>query len=436
MAKRKIFKYKDGGTILYIPSKRHDSTVMTGFFAGSLDNEKNGVAHLLEHSLFLTTQNRDKDTLQRDIQSIVPSLNAGTGASRIYLDFFRTNKMLDKSLALTSEMLFQTKLQADLVDKEKGVIAEEYNESNDRRTRDIYHYHSKIIFKDGEICPLELSLGTPKDIDSITIDDLNDYRKKNFTRQDYFFAIITKLPFRKVKKLVDTHFISQLPQASGEPKELDKKYSFDGTPQLQVVTNNQDMISIMVSFKGQGGYEDSRYDTKHRMINAYFNGNNGVLFTALRDQGLVYSAGLEVDRENHDKLYSFHIRTSKDKIAPALVSLAKVLGKVKKKGFDKEVFEHIKQNFIHGMDEDTPSFHINKLRGVVSTYCQYGTLKTLKDKTIRRLILDTTIEDITAEYNAVFHKDNLPFITILGNVKPEEVHTYKEMCDFVKSQLK
>ena len=115
----KVYKFSNGATLIYRHDKRANySAVEVGFVCGSIKNEKNGVAHMLEHMMFNKTENLSKEDINRE-RSVITNTNAATGRNTIVVTFFKTNRLFDRGLKLAKEMLFNVTSDEQLL--EKGV---------------------------------------------------------------------------------------------------------------------------------------------------------------------------------------------------------------------------------------------------------------------------------------------------------------------------
>ena len=96
-----------------------------------------GTAHFLEHTLFKKTASRNNTEVERDRNKIA-FLNASTGMDYLIVKFFRTNKLIEKTMAFASDILTNSVLDDEYMDSEKGVIKEELKMCIDDESRDVY----------------------------------------------------------------------------------------------------------------------------------------------------------------------------------------------------------------------------------------------------------------------------------------------------------
>ena len=126
MIDKRVYKYDNGATIIYQRDKRLNySAVFAGFISGSCKNEHNGVAHFVEHMMFKNTENLTNEQIDNE-NRIITSFNASTSMSRIIVEFSQTNRLLDRAMKLSAELLLRPKYLPEHIEKEKGVIKEEY----------------------------------------------------------------------------------------------------------------------------------------------------------------------------------------------------------------------------------------------------------------------------------------------------------------------
>ena len=105
----KIIKFDNGATIVVKNKKNIKYTAISmGFKTGATLDEIAGTAHFLEHNLFLGTEKRTRDQIDKGNSNIC-FLNALTGLYYTLIKFKRANSELENAFEFASDILLNTK---------------------------------------------------------------------------------------------------------------------------------------------------------------------------------------------------------------------------------------------------------------------------------------------------------------------------------------
>ena len=93
--------------------------------------EVNGISHFIEHMFFKGTDKRTAKEIAESVENIGGQINAFTSkeATCYYVKNLYTH--LDLSLEVLSDMILNSKFDGDEIEREKGVVIEEINMSED-----------------------------------------------------------------------------------------------------------------------------------------------------------------------------------------------------------------------------------------------------------------------------------------------------------------
>lgn len=107
---KKIKKYKNGAILVYKHQKAKATSVIAGFvFGRNRDKYNNALAHFCEHMFFVETEKRNKEKLRKEKLKTFTMLNGRTNLFYTEIDFCRSNKALEPSFELASDMLLHSK---------------------------------------------------------------------------------------------------------------------------------------------------------------------------------------------------------------------------------------------------------------------------------------------------------------------------------------
>ncbi len=148
--------------------------------AGSVDEGEGegGISHFIEHMIFKGTKNRTASEIASQMDALGGNLNAFT--SKECTCFYA--KVLDEHLPLAADMIsdmaLNSRLSADDIEREKGVVVEEINMAADS-PEDIVHEAIVSLMFEGD--PLQKPiLGTTQSVMGMTRDDMVNYMAKRY----------------------------------------------------------------------------------------------------------------------------------------------------------------------------------------------------------------------------------------------------------------
>jgi predicted Zn-dependent peptidase len=281
-----IFTLKNGLRVVY-ENINYVKSISVGLWIenGSRNEQSsnNGISHFIEHMMFKGTKNRSSLQLAEAIEDVGGQINAFTGKESTCFYVKALDSYLDLSLEILSDMLFNSNFNADDIEKEKGVISEEINMSEDSPEDVLSDLHSSAIWGDDSISlPI---LGTSETIASFTRDSIMEYISSHYIPENSVISIAGNVDESKVQSLVEKYF--------GEWNCSDKKITQYSTPVLQ---NNHlhkkkkiEQLHLSLGLPGIHTGNEDLY-TLLLMSNILGGGASSLLFQRIREQkGLCYS---------------------------------------------------------------------------------------------------------------------------------------------------
>lgn len=216
----------NGLRLITIPMPSVESaTVLVMVGAGSrYETRKNsGISHFLEHMAFKGTKSRPSAlTISTLIDGIGGEFNAFTGkeTTGYYIKSAATH--VDTSLDVLSDMLQNSLLDKQEIDKERGVILEEINLFEDTPVRKIGDIYERLLYGD---TPMGWDIAGEKDIiRKITQEDFVHYMKSLYSSNNLTVVVAGGVDNKQVVKMVEKYF-GQMPKFDtiGYSKEKDKQ---------------------------------------------------------------------------------------------------------------------------------------------------------------------------------------------------------------------
>lgn len=421
--KNKIIKLKNGGTLIYSKSRLNKCTaVEVGFRVGANNDKKMGTAHFLEHTLFKKTTNRNNTEVERDRNKIA-FLNASTGMDYLIVKFFRTNKLIDKTMAFASDILINSVLDDEFMESEKGVIKEELKMCIDDESRDVYLKNYQQAISNPRFSS-DIVGESEENIDSISFADLKNFKNKHFIGNNFICSVVTSMSLWKTKKLVNEYFVKNIPYDASYKKK--KSYydatTIDGKSAVQIVKKEQEKSSVLVSIKIDVNEMDIfAKNYNYTFLSRYLSGSQGELFLKLRNNGLIYRLGADITSFKDCSLFNIAFETSKEKIKPTLDIIAEEIATILSKDISSELIGEYRKNLEYYADEKMPTRTSIVCHTHLMDFMCYGKLFKLTSKQRKTLRNGVTPDGVKKVSKFIFNKNNEIFVTVLGNAEEKDV---------------
>ena len=420
--KEKIIKLKNGGILVYSKSKLNNcSAVEAGFFAGAYNENKIGTAHLCEHTLFKKTKNRDNLQIENDRNEIV-FINASTSLDYLTVNFFRSNKLIKESMELAEDVLMNSIIDDEYLETEKGVVVEELNMCLDSESRDVYVHNLRQSQTKAKFAS-DIVGRTSEEISKIEFKDLLQFKNDYFVGNNFVVSVTTPLSLFKVRRLVNKYFVEKIPykKESKQPKNYFKDLVIDKESSLSIVNNNQDKITVLLSFKLDLNELDLIKDLNYSFLAKYFSGAQGDLFLKLRNKGLIYRFFSDYSCFSKDSLFNIVFETSKEKIKDILEIVKEDIYNIVNNSVPQKYIDSYKKNFDYFNDERMPVRMSYTCHKNLVEYLYFGKLIKVNNRQRKKYKNNVTIDNIKTAANKFFNKNTKMFVTVLGNITEEYV---------------
>jgi predicted Zn-dependent peptidase len=243
---RKVLK--NGLRVITIPMPSFESaTVMVMVGAGSRYEtaKNNGISHFLEHMAFKGTAKRpNAQAIASLIDGIGGEFNAFTSkeVTGYYVKSAVTH--VDLCLDILSDMLQNSKLDKDEIEREKGVILEEINLYEDTPSRKIGDIYEQLLYGD---TPMGWDIAGRKEvIKAITREDFISYLKSLYSADNITVVVAGGIDSTKIEAQVEKYFgqmklfdiLRYMPLVENQVK-----------PDLYIKQKNTEQVHIAIGFR-------------------------------------------------------------------------------------------------------------------------------------------------------------------------------------------
>lgn len=245
--------------------------------------DENGISHFIEHMFFKGTDKRSAKDIVQEIENIGGQINAYTSKETTCYYLKALNTQMDLCLDVLSDMILNSKFDEEEIEKEKGVIIEEINMSEDNPEDVLDEIHSKAIFGSNSLSyPI---LGTIDGIKTFTRDKIKKYIKEHYTPYNSVISICGKFDKDDLKKKLENYFGEwntgnvYKPQYNTPDLLKDSSYTEKQIEQLHINLGLQGLP-----------YADNKAYSLLLLNNVFGGGASSILFQKVREElGLCYT---------------------------------------------------------------------------------------------------------------------------------------------------
>lgn len=299
----------NGLRIISIPMKDLKSAtvlVLVGTGSRYEDKSNNGIAHFLEHMFFKGTQKRPNTTdISSEIDALGADYNAFTGKEYTGYYIKAASAHLRTAIDILSDMLINSKFDAEEIEREKGVIVEEINMYEDTPMRHVGDVYEALIYEGN---PLAFdTAGTKEIVRSATREMFIDYLHKFYTPENTVVIVSGDIEKYDTEALVEEYFAKmQKNQKSDYVRYTERQ----NEPILEVTYKKTDQAHFCLGLRSLPIGHPDRYALT--VFNTIMGGNmSSRLFIEVRERrGLCYY--ISSDSEAHLDTGSWVIQAGVD----------------------------------------------------------------------------------------------------------------------------
>lgn len=412
-----VFKLSNG---LRVVTEKIDTvkSVSVGIWieTGSRNEDKvnNGISHFIEHMMFKGTEKRTALELAESIENVGGQMNAFTGreATCYYIKVLDEN--LELSLDILSDMMFHSKFSEEDIEKEKGVVIEEINMSEDSPEDVLADLHSTAIWGEDSISlPI---LGTVDTLRSFSRKLILEYIGEYYIPENSVISICGNFEDEKLYKYLEKYFS---PWKSLSNKRV-TKYS---TPIIlpDILYKDKPIEQLHFSL-GLMGYElgDDKGYTLTLINNILGGGASSILFQKIREElGLCYSIYSYMSSYNNTGTLNIYAGLSPKYAERALNVIKEQLVEFAEKGISDTLLtttkNKIKANYILGLESTSSRMFANGktllfLNKVNSQEDIMNKINSIHNQNVSKVMQETIEKGII---NAAFVGNNFQMDSIL-----------------------
>ena len=410
----KLITLNNGLRYLNVPKKK-SKIISLGFIVkvGSRDENKKeyGISHFLEHMLFKTTKKRKTEKLLKDLDSHGALYNAMTTHEYTFYEIHGKAEKWKQLLDILLDLYLNPKLLKRDIDKERGVILEEYNMVQNNLDDQIYEILFDEIYGDFGIgIPI---IGTTNNIKKFTRKDITNFRKLFYTFENTAFVSVGNINFNLIKDYIINKTKNIV--NNGFYNIRDNYIPIQEMPRVNF-TNTEKMgqVNLLFGFV-YDGYLIKRQDIETELLsNILTSGSSSILFNLLRTKmGVAYNCSSSSLSFEDSSIFTINCAVDENKVDIVVKKILIELMKLKIKGPTSKDMIRSKRVYENNM-----IFDENNYSDIIGNYAE----QVIKEQDILleydliNLPKKITSNKIKKLSNNIFRKDNLNLI-VVGYIK-------------------
>lgn len=408
-------KLANGVRVILAPMKSTKTvTVLVIIGTGSKnENEKNrGISHFLEHMFFKGTAKRPtKLDIAKELDSVGGLYNAFTGKEHTGFWAKVGSRHCDLALDIISDMLLNSKLNAEDIEKERGTVIEELNMFLDNPIMRIPFLFEEVLYPN---CPMGWDIGgTKKTMRSVRRKDFLDYYKKYYTGDNVIVAVAGNFDEKIIKDKISRYFNSVNKNKSKKQiKACDKQNS----PSVFLKYKRTDQTHLCLGTRG--------YDINHKDIYALdilsiiLGGNmSSRLYMSVVEKGLAYYICASSENYKDVGYLSAQTGVNNEKCLEAIRLIIDEYKKMKREKASAEEVQRAK-DYLKGQAVISMESSSSVANFIAGQELGSGKILTLEEKFAR--INRVTDKDIQRVAQDIFVNDKLN-LAIIGPFKNKKI---------------
>ncbi|MBA5850451.1 insulinase family protein [Clostridium sp. cel8] len=315
------------------------------------DISENGISHFIEHMFFKGTKRRSAFKIAECIEDVGGQINAFTGKEATCFYVKVLDSHIDLALDVISDMIFESKFSPGDIDKEKGVVIEEINMSEDSPEDVLSDLQSSAVWGDDSLAyPI---LGTKENVSSFTKKQIVSYINEHYTPENSVISICGKFDSDKTIKMLDKYF--------GKWDNHSRNSFVYSSPEFKRnhFFKKKDIEQVHLTL-GVCGIENGNEDlyTLILLSNLLGGGASSILFQKMREEmSLCYSIYTYISSFNNAGAVTIYTGLNPKYVYDAVSIIKEELNKFIKKDIEPDKLnklkEQLKASYILGMESTT-----------------------------------------------------------------------------------
>ncbi|MGB4253704.1 MAG: pitrilysin family protein [Minisyncoccales bacterium] len=338
--------FKNGLRVITVPMKGTKTvTVLVGVGAGSRYETKkiNGISHFLEHMLFKGTKKRpNSQAISEELDAVGGEFNAATGAEQTYFYAKVGSRYQNLALDVISDIILNSILKEEEINREKGVIIEEGNMIKDTPMQYVGELFEKLLY--GKETVGWNILGEKETILKMERKDFLSYINDYYVAQNIVVCVAGNINHKNTLNEVKKYFTNIKEK---KPKKRKKIKDFQTKPESLVQFKKTDQAHFCLGVRAYNIFHPDKYALS--LLSVILGGNmSSRLFVKVREkEGLAYYIRTNVETYTDTGYLVTQSGVDNQKIEKAIKIILNEYKDIREKGVNEKELKRAKE-YIKG----------------------------------------------------------------------------------------
>ena len=325
------YELKNGIKIVSIKKNTKIATIQLGINVGPI-NEKiseKGMSHFIEHMIFKGTKKRTNEEINQDLEDRAGSYNAYTTYTSTVFGITALKEELESSIDIISDIIINSMLPEEEIEKEKTVILAEIRNGLD----DVEHLsYGKVNEYAFEKSHLKYDIaGSEENINSFTRESLMNFYKGHYIPNNCVISIVSSYDHEDIKDMIEKYF------NDWERREVlktniieEKNIEVEKTTYKKDIEQNT--ITYLYTFYGLNRNQELALEILNYKLGE---SANSILFRELREKrGMAYDVYSDIDGTEYIKTLYIYTSIGEDDVKEARETIDGIINNILSKNIN------------------------------------------------------------------------------------------------------
>lgn len=356
----KIYTFPNGLKLALCPME-HTRSIAIGVFVGvgaaNETKERSGIAHFTEHMLFKGTEKRTAFDIANEMESLGVMINAFTARHMTCYYTMSTDEHTEHCMDVLSDILFNSKLADEEIDRERKVILEEISRDEDD-PEDVCNEGLASVFYGDNFMGRPI-LGSRENVQKFSSNDVRAFMSDFYVPNNTVISIAGNFEIERIIALVDQFFASKFT----EEKDIGELDKISTNSAYFNKTKDIEQANISFAFPSYT-FNNPKRDAVSLISNVFGGGMSSRLFQNVREKnGLAYDVYSIVSANVNVGAFSIYLGTNPQNASKATYAVKEEIDKLKKYGITDAEFnkgiQQLKSNLVLGSESSLSLMRAN-----------------------------------------------------------------------------
>jgi predicted Zn-dependent peptidase len=378
--------------------------------------KNNGIAHVIEHMLFKGTKNRSARQIADEMSAIGGNLDAYTSKESTSYYTRTLDTHFDKAVDIISDMIHNSLIREEDLEKEKGVILEEIDMYEDSAEDLVHEMLQKEVWKEH---PLGYIIsGDKENVRRFTREEICKFMEEHYVGDKMLISVAGNINTSRVMQFLEEKFgdIRQVGKGEKLTRPEYRKTFYSRHKEIE-------QAHLDLAFPSIPYHSGERYVLA--VLNSVLGGSiNSRLFQKIREEkGYAYTIYSYGSSYKEAGLLQIYAATNPRQMKKMVESIYQIVQELKQKGVSYAELARIKEELKTELIIGTESSK-TKMNNNAKALLQYGRIVPLEEDL--KKLEEVTTEDV-AFYAKKFLNLSESSMAVVGNRKEIPLEEIEEI---------